>query len=276
MDTTLKQRIVGIFVLIALLGFCLTVLLRNTKTIQPHVAKIDTHPAMLQTLPLASTSAPVPEPTSIKPAGPADTAPADKSALAPLSPKSLLAGIKPAPVTIVLPVPAANTNTVKPAAEKTDMPVPDAAVSAVSPPKTNTVETALPPAAVVPSEIPATAQPPVSLKTKNADMPASPKPASHKRHIVSTPSSGSALAGQKDLVIQVGTFSIAGNAQTLVDKLRARGFSAQAQKIKTSKGEMVRVIVGKKGLNYAQAEALRQELAKSMTLKGIIISHAKG
>jgi len=80
--------------------------------------------------------------------------------------------------------------------------------------------------------------------------------------------------GGSGLVVQVGTFTVHANAESLVNTLRKKGFTATAQKMTTAKGEMTRVIVGGKDLNRSAAATLQKKLETSMNLKGYIVSHS--
>lgn len=226
MDSTLKQRILGIFILLALLGFCLTILLHNNKNSQPRIAPINTNPPITQTTNamLSNNSqnvfvakpTPIPAPTVVTPA--------------------------PAPV-VAAPVPVVQQKTV------------------------------VAPAPVVK---------PVSIPTPAPTIVAAPKPVAVAKDLYTLPAKQKAtkIIKQKTkaeprsmsgAVVQVGTFSLNANAETLVQKLHKAGFNAKAEKINTAKGKMTRVIVGHKNLDHAQAKILRDKLKNKMNLTGIII-----
>lgn len=299
MDATLKQRILGVVVLVGLLGFCLTVLLHNTKT-QPHIVKINTHPPFAQTLPAVETqniAPPQQTPNSVftkstTPSTPPSTSTATKTQTTPSVETQNIASAQEnvgsvqtaaAPTPVILSTPATPT---APAVAKSDIQAAPNNAETQNLTKTqNIAKTQNVASLQQPDVTPATTQ--ATLNTAASTTPIStptPTHQSHKQHhshMTAKPthkesSQKAATAGSKEnLMVQVGTFSIATNAQTLVKKLHSKGFSATAEKMKTAKGEMTRVIVGKKGLDHAQAETLRKSLENSMKLNGIIISHAK-
>lgn len=71
--------------------------------------------------------------------------------------------------------------------------------------------------------------------------------------------------------VQAGSFSYNANAETLVENLRKHGFTANVQKIHTANGIMMRVIVGESALDRHSAETLKLRLDKVMHLKVIIV-----
>ncbi len=299
MDTTLKQRILGVVVLVGLLGFCLTVLLHNTKT-EPHIQKINTHPAFAQSMPTVET----PNSVFTKPA---------ETPSAPITPTTTIP-------TITLPSNTKTSNTEKQNKSATQnitdiqktMPVQTAAIPTPVILSTPTTTSATPhstgtavkapehietqnAASIEHPEMNLTGGSPTSsatsamLVTTPSTTP-STTPAEkphhkqhHHREVIAaksehrkqTAKSSAAAGDKKNNMVQVGTFSIRANAETLVDKLHRKGFVAVGEKMKTSKGEMTRVIVGKKGLDHAEAETLRKSLEKSIGINGIIISHSK-
>lgn len=291
MDTTLKQRILGVVVLVGLLGFCLTVLLRNTKT-QPHIVKINTHPPFAQTMPTAETQnvaslQQVPNSVFAKPA----TTPASPATTNTTTQKSpnmqthngTIIQTAAAPTPVIVSTPAGSTVT-QPVIQPTQNAETQKVAKTQNVAETQNVASLQQPEANQAAEVTSKAAVTTTPTTKLA--PSHERSHHRQRHhhaVVSDKSlhkkessRTTATAGdKKNLMVQVGTFSLPANAETMVDKLHSKGFSAIAEKMKTSKGEMTRVIVGKKGLNHAEAETLRKSLEKSMNLNGIIISHAK-
>jgi len=320
MDATVKQRILGVIVLVGLLAFCLTVLLRNTKT-QPHIPKINTHPPFAQTMP------PAPAPNAIQSdsvfAKPAAMPPAKTQnetqniASLPSQQKDTIpapVAIAPAPITPATPIvaqpvlqaPKENETQNIPKTQNMDKPKnaqtknidkpqdptqnvaplqqadldlsgPTASASATSATLTTPASaTPTTPSQPTTTPVPTPTTAPATAETTVAATTVKPHHKQPHHQVIKETSKSSASAGsQKNMMVQVGTFSLSANAAALVDKLHSKGFSATSEKMKTSKGEMTRVIVGKKGLNHAQAETLRKDLEKSMSLNGIIISHAK-
>lgn len=74
--------------------------------------------------------------------------------------------------------------------------------------------------------------------------------------------------------VQVGSFSDQGRMQKLVSNLRAKGFQVYMQKINTSKGEMVRVLVGNEA-NRAEAMKIAKKLKTSLKINGNVVGNKK-
>ena len=70
-------------------------------------------------------------------------------------------------------------------------------------------------------------------------------------------------------VIQLGTFSSEQNALALRDQLRAKGYTAFVEKIKSGDNQLFRVRVGPE-LERARADAMRDKLEKETKQRGIV------
>jgi DedD protein len=74
-------------------------------------------------------------------------------------------------------------------------------------------------------------------------------------------------------VVQVGSFSSSENALKLRDKLRAKGFTAFVEKLKTEGKLVYRVRIGPE-LKREDAEATLDKLQRAMKMKGIVMGHS--
>jgi DedD protein len=99
--------------------------------------------------------------------------------------------------------------------------------------------------------------------TDPAPAPAAPK---------APPSRPAAESEQVAWVVQVGSFAQSDNALALRDKLRAKGFTAFVEKLKTDTGTVYRVRIGPE-LKRESAEEQLQRLQRDMKMKGIVIGH---
>lgn len=70
--------------------------------------------------------------------------------------------------------------------------------------------------------------------------------------------------------VQLATFSQQSNAISLVNRLKSKGFKAFFNKTKNNNGTVYRVLVGRTDKKQ-QAQALQQQLASSVQLKGFIV-----
>ena len=239
----LKQRLVGATVLVVLAIILVPLLLMGGKEDDSSVAtippKLDTgfsskitplEPAPAPPKPVASESTPLPVP-------------------------ALSAGnsVTPATVSPQASEKAAETLVAAPSADKTD--------TRQSAPKSE------PPKPDNPTQ----SDKPVA-DTSSTDKPKADKPAPSKP-IATTPSA--AAAPSKDRmnvtawVIQLGTFSSEQNALALRDQLRAKGYTAFVEKIKSGDNQLFRVRVGPE-LERARADAMRDKLEKETKQRGIV------
>ncbi|WP_435015123.1 SPOR domain-containing protein [Xanthomonas arboricola] len=167
------------------------------------------------------------------------------------------------------PAPAASTPTSAPAlAAKPSSSV--AAASTAAPTKTESLppEPAKPVAAAPkPAEAPkpAPAKPEVA-KTE----PAKPEPT---KPVVAAPAAPAAPAASSvGFAVQLGAFGRAEDADALRDRVRAAGFSAFVEQVRTDKGALNRVRVGPVA-NRGDAEQLRAQVAAKVGISGMVRPH---
>ncbi|MCC8476231.1 SPOR domain-containing protein [Xanthomonas arboricola] len=164
------------------------------------------------------------------------------------------------------PAPAASTPTPAPApAAKPSSSV--AAASTAAPTKTESLppEPAKPVAAAPkPAEAPkpAPAKPEVA-KTE----PAKPEPT---KPVVAAPAAPA--ASSVGFAVQLGAFGRAEDADALRDRVRAAGFSAFVEQVRTDKGALNRVRVGPVA-NRGDAEQLRAQVAAKVGISGMVRPH---
>nr|WP_304945236.1 SPOR domain-containing protein [Xanthomonas euvesicatoria] len=171
------------------------------------------------------------------------------------------------------PAPAASTPTPAPAPAPTPAAKPSSSVAAAStaaPTKTESLppEPAKPVAAAPkPAEAPkpAPAKPEVA-KTE----PAKPEPT---KPVVAAPAAPAAPAASSvGFAVQLGAFGRAEDADALRDRVRAAGFSAFVEQVRTDKGALNRVRVGPVA-NRGDAEQLRAQGAAKVGISGMVRPH---
>lgn len=169
------------------------------------------------------------------------------------------------------PAPAASTPTPAPAPTPAAKPSSSvAAASTAAPTKTESLppEPAKPVAAAPkPAEAPkpAPAKPEVA-KTE----PAKPEPA---KPAVAAPAAPAAPAASSvGFAVQLGAFGRAEDADALRDRVRAAGFSAFVEQVRTDKGALNRVRVGPVA-NRGDAEQLRAQVAAKVGISGMVRPH---
>ena len=74
--------------------------------------------------------------------------------------------------------------------------------------------------------------------------------------------------------VQVGSFSDHGRMQKMVENLRAKGFRVFLQKISTSSGQMVRVLVGRESCKE-KAMKIAEKLKTTLAIDGRLVSNKK-
>lgn len=74
-------------------------------------------------------------------------------------------------------------------------------------------------------------------------------------------------------VVQVGSFSEQANAETLMKKIQTAGFPAYLTTAKTSKGKLIKVLVGPEILK-SSADKMQVKLAQTLGVKGIVVKAA--
>jgi len=73
-------------------------------------------------------------------------------------------------------------------------------------------------------------------------------------------------------VVRLGSFANATNAKELETELRAKGFKAYTQNIKSSLGTLVRVAIGPE-TKREKADAVKERLAKEMQIKSVVVPY---
>ncbi|CAD7739001.1 Cell division protein DedD [Xanthomonas hydrangeae] len=164
----------------------------------------------------------------------------------------------PAPAAATAPAPAA-----KPGSSV-------AAASTTAPSRTESLppEPAKPVAAAPkPAEVPK----PVPAKPEVAKAePAKPEPA---KPVVAAPTAPAAPAASSvGFAVQLGAFGRAEDANALRDRVRAAGFSAFVEQVRTDKGALNRVRVGPVA-NRGDAEQLRAQVAAKVGISGMVRPH---
>ncbi|AVQ06165.1 TPA: sporulation protein [Xanthomonas vasicola pv. zeae] len=167
----------------------------------------------------------------------------------------------PAPVAST-PVPA---TTAKPGSSV-------AAASTTAPTKTESLppEPAKPVAAApkpadVPKPVPA--KPEVTRPATATPAAAKPEPA---KPVITAPAAPAASA--VGFAVQLGAFARAEDADALRDRVRAAGFSAFVEQVRTDKGALSRVRVGPVA-NRGDAEQLRAQVAAKVGISGMVRPH---
>lgn len=122
----------------------------------------------------------------------------------------------------------------------------------IDPPRPGEPETPPEPAVAVAPAAPAVAPPPPPA----APQPATPEPA----------------AAQGDWVVQLGSFSSAGNASALSEKLRTQGYNAYTVPSQVNGNSITRVFVGPV-VDREGANRLRDELARRSGSKGMVMAY---
>ncbi len=142
--------------------------------------------------------------------------------------------------------------------------------SASAAPAAATVKTeALPPepvAAAAPAPKPATPKP----EPKPA--PAKPEPAIAAAEPKAVAAPAAPAASSVGFAVQLGAFGQANEANALRDKVRAAGFSAFVEQVRTDKGTLSRVRVGPVA-NRAEAENLKAQVASKVGVAGMVRPH---
>jgi len=80
---------------------------------------------------------------------------------------------------------------------------------------------------------------------------------------------------KRGYTVQLATFSQQRNADTLISRLKGKGYNATFNKIKTNNGLVYKVMVGQVN-RREQAQALREQLASAVQIKGFIVSMDEG
>ncbi|HYM86621.1 MAG TPA: SPOR domain-containing protein [Pseudoxanthomonas sp.] len=152
----------------------------------------------------------------------------------------------------------------------------DAAVAANAPVP---VPASVPQAAAVAAPVTTQALPPEPVKPAVATPAATPKIAAATAKPAPTPVKPAApadvpkpAAANVGFAVQLGAFSQAADANAMRDKLRAGGFSAFVEQVKTDKGTLNRVRVGPVA-NRADADSLKAQVAAKVGINGMVRPH---
>ncbi len=138
-------------------------------------------------------------------------------------------------------------------------------LAATAPPS---VTTQASPESPKPAQTPPAAAPkPVATAPKPAAV--APKPAEPVAKPVESPKPAASNVG---FAVQLGAFSSAADANALRDKLRAGGFSAFVEQVKTDKGTLSRVRVGPVA-SRADADKLKAQVAAKVGINGMVRPH---
>ncbi|MEQ4575093.1 MAG: SPOR domain-containing protein, partial [Gammaproteobacteria bacterium] len=114
---------------------------------------------------------------------------------------------------------------------------------------------------------------PVAAASKPAPAPAKPEPAKPQPAKPAPPAAPSVPAASNvGFAVQLGAFGRAEDANALRDKVRAAGFSAFVEQVRTDKGPLSRVRVGPVA-NRADAEQLRAQVAARVGISGMVRPH---
>ncbi|AKU49397.1 SPOR domain-containing protein [Xanthomonas arboricola] len=165
------------------------------------------------------------------------------------------------------PAPAASTPAPAPAAKPSSS---VAAASTAAPTKTESLppEPAKPVAAA-PKPAEASKPAPAKLEVAKTE-PAKPEPA---KPVVAAPAAPAAPAASSvGFAVQLGAFGRAEDADALRDRVRAAGFSAFVEQVRTDKGALNRVRVGPVA-NRGDAEQLRAQVAAKVGISGMVRPH---
>lgn len=143
-----------------------------------------------------------------------------------------------------------------------------AASSAAAAPAAATVKTeALPPEPVAAAK---PAPKPEAPKPEPKPAAAKPEPATAAAKPVAVPTAPA--ASSVGFAVQLGAFGQATEANALRDKVRAAGFSAFVEQVRTDKGTLNRVRVGPVA-NRAEAENLKAQVASKVGVAGMVRPH---
>jgi len=140
-----------------------------------------------------------------------------------------------------------------------------AASSAAAAPATATVKTE-----TLPPEPVAAAKPAPKPEPKPKPAAAKPEAATAAAKPVAVPTAPA--ASSVGFAVQLGAFGQATEANALRDKVRAAGFSAFVEQVRTDKGTLNRVRVGPVA-NRAEAENLKAQVASKVGVAGMVRPH---
>lgn len=106
----------------------------------------------------------------------------------------------------------------------------------------------------------------------DAPKPAAPKPEAPKPAATATATPTAPAASGVGFAVQLGAFGKPADANALRDKVRAAGFSAFVEQVRTDNGVLSRVRVGPVA-NRAEAEQLKAQVAAKVGIAGMVRPH---
>ena len=152
----------------------------------------------------------------------------------------------------------------------------DAQAPAPAPATPSVAQATTAPAAVTTQTLAPEPAKPVAAKpvpTTSTPAPAAkPVATAPKTAVPTTTAAPKPAASNVGFAVQLGAFSQVADANALRDKLRANGFSAFVQQVKTDKGTLSRVRVGPVA-SRADAEALKSQVAAKSGIQGMVSAH---
>ncbi|MFC7521262.1 SPOR domain-containing protein [Xanthomonas populi] len=160
--------------------------------------------------------------------------------------------------------PAASTPAPAPAAK------PSSSVAAASTTEPTKTESRSPEPAKPVAAAPKPAEPPKPVPAKPDVAKAEPAKPESAKPVVAAPTAPA--ASSVGFAVQLGAFGRAEDADALRDRVRAAGFSAFVEQVRTDKGALNRVRVGPVA-NRGDAEQLRAQVAAKVGISGMVRPH---
>ncbi|MBT2766078.1 SPOR domain-containing protein [Stenotrophomonas sp. ISL-67] len=142
---------------------------------------------------------------------------------------------------------------------------------AASTPSTTSSAAAAPAAATIKTEA-LPPEPVAAVKPAPKPAPAKPEPAATAAAAKPVAVPTAPAASSVGFAVQLGAFGQATEANALRDKVRAAGFSAFVEQVRTDKGTLNRVRVGPVA-NRAEAENLKAQVASKVGVAGMVRPH---
>ncbi|MDA5343244.1 SPOR domain-containing protein [Stenotrophomonas maltophilia] len=179
---------------------------------------------------------------------------------------------------IALDAPAANSAavaaTTAPAASSASTPAAATAPSASgNPVRSESLPPSTPTATTTPATRPEPPKPAPKLEAAKPEAKPEPKPDATASKPATAPATPAAPAASGvGFAVQLGAFGQANDANALRDKVRAAGFSAFVEQVRTEKGTLHRVRVGPVA-NRADAEQLKAQVAAKVGVAGMVRPH---
>ncbi|HBS55351.1 MAG TPA: sporulation protein, partial [Stenotrophomonas sp.] len=155
-----------------------------------------------------------------------------------------------------------------PAAPSASTPVAAPSPAASNPVRSESLPASTPTAAAPPAAKPEAPKP--QPKPEPAKPQPKPEATASKPEAPATPAAPA--ASSVGFAVQLGAFGQANDANALRDKVRAAGFSAFVEQVRTEKGTLHRVRVGPVA-NRADAEQLKAQVAAKVGVAGMVRPH---